>query len=78
MKNQTFEKFLEETFISFNEYRGTPITKDNCEELLDDWLAGLSGSEYVEWGELYGRSQYLAGKDEILNKSEENNEQLEI
>lgn len=40
-KNQLIENNLvklQEHFVGLNEYNETPITKDNCEDLFDQWL----------------------------------------
>lgn len=39
---------LEEHFISLGEYGGTPIYKDNCEDLFDYWLQDLDEDEVKE------------------------------
>lgn len=66
MEKQTFEEFLKERFIELREIGGIPIIKDNVESMFDNWLVELEGEDYISWGDLYGRSQYIAGKEAIL------------
>ena len=56
MKKQSFENYLQEHFISLNEYCGIPITKDNCEELFERWveLSMMDVSEIIELAEKWG------------------------
>ncbi len=61
-----FEKFLQDYFIEINEYGGIPITKDNCEDLFENWLSSLDGDDWIEKANLYGQKKYLQGKEEIL------------
>ena len=68
MKNQTFEEFLQRIFIDLREVGGVPIIKDNCEDMFDLWLSNMEGEDYMNWGELYGKSQFMAGKEEVLDK----------
>ena len=41
----THYEYLEEYFINTLEYGGTPITKDNVEDLFDNWLEDLTDEE---------------------------------
>ena len=68
MKQQTFEDFLEERFIELREIGGIPIMKDNVEGMFDAWLSGMDGEDYMSWGDLYGKSQYITGKEAITEK----------
>lgn len=68
MKTKTFEKFLEEHFISFREVGGVPIMKDNFEDMFSSYLESLEIEDLIKLGDLYGTEQYLAGKEEELNK----------
>lgn len=67
-KQQAFEEFLEEMFLNFKEVRGIPITKNNFDYMFSDWLGRIDGEDYIKLAGLYGKSQFLAGKGEILGK----------
>jgi len=64
----TFEDYLKEWFIGLNEYGGVPITKDNCEDLFENYLASLDGEEYIKLAEAFGRIQFLLGERTQLQK----------
>lgn len=67
MKNQTFEDFLYKYFVDLREINGVAIIKDNVEDMFDRWLQNHDIQDIIELGELYGKSQFLAGKDKVLN-----------
>lgn len=52
---KTFIEWLQEQFIKENEFAGLPITKDNCEDLFEVWLAKFDVNDIIEWGDIYGR-----------------------
>lgn len=62
--NQTFEEFLQEFHIKLY----PQILDDDLTDSFDKWLGDLDGEEYINYAELYGKSQFLAGKTELLNK----------
>lgn len=66
MENKTFEDFLEQYFIDLGESGGVAITKDNVEDMFDRWLQDLDVEDMLRYGELYGKYQFLAGKESIL------------
>jgi hypothetical protein len=66
MKDVDFEKWLEERFVNLREVNGTPITKDNCEDLFNDWLTLLTTRDLIRWGDIHAREMYLRGKAEVL------------
>jgi len=68
MENQTFEDFLNQYFIDLGEVNGTPIIKDNVEDMFDRWLQKHDIQDIIDLGELYGKYQFLAGKEYILLK----------
>jgi hypothetical protein len=54
MKYKDFEDFLMEKFIGLNEFNGTPIIKDNVENLFPDWFDGLDKEDISEYADKYG------------------------
>jgi L-lactate utilization protein LutC len=62
MKKQTFEEFLQDMHAEL--YNGTD---DDMPDAFEKWLSELDSDAYISWGTIYGRGQYLAGKEEILN-----------
>jgi hypothetical protein len=68
MENQTFEDFLNQYFIDLREDGGVAITKDNVEDMFDNWLQNHDIQDIIDLGELYGKYQFLAGKENILLK----------
>lgn len=67
MKND-FENFLEDYFMELREIGGMPITKDNFEDLFENWLGELDTDNLIRLGDLYGNKRYLDGKAEVLDK----------
>lgn len=63
---QTFEQFIKELFIERLEVDGVPITKENADDMFDEYLSNLEGEDWLSYGALYGQSRYLAGKEEIM------------
>ena len=72
MQNQKFNDFLLQYFIDLREDGGVAITEDNCENMFDNWLSTRDIEDMIVYGELYGKYQYLAGKEEILLKARNN------
>ena len=68
MQNQKFNDFLLQYFIDLREDGGVAITKDNIEDMFDNWLQKHDIQDIIDLGELYGKYQYIAGKEEILLK----------
>jgi len=62
MKNQTFEQFLMDLCFDIN----PTILDDDMPDYFENWLTEIEAEDYLKWGELYGRSQFLAGKEEVL------------
>jgi len=54
-KINTFEEFLQDKFNDLREVGGMPITKDNCEDMIDVWLQYLDVQELIDLGEKYGK-----------------------
>jgi hypothetical protein len=66
MKKQTFEQFLAEEV----HYKLFPtVLDDDLSDHFDDWLGELDVERLMSWAELYGKSQYLAGQEEVLTKN---------
>lgn len=64
----TFEQFLEEKFDELGEIGGMPITKDNCEDMLDSWFQQLDVQELINYGEEYGRYVAYETASDIQDK----------
>lgn len=50
----TFTEFLENSFNAEREYGGIPITKENCEDLFENWLADKDHQEIIDLADLWG------------------------
>ena len=60
---RTFEQFLEQEV----HYKLFPeVLDDDIPDHFSDWLGEMEIDNLLEWGELYGKEQYLAGKEEVL------------
>lgn len=70
-ERKTFEEYLQERFMSLREVGGQSITKDNFEDMFDNWLANLDGEEYMDWAESYGHQEYLQGQQQGLERARE-------
>jgi hypothetical protein len=53
----TFEQYLSEMFVGFNEIGGVPITKDNFETMFNAWLQSLDIDKWLELGQEYGEER---------------------
>ena len=60
----TFEEFLQAIHIELF----PQILDDDLPNHFDNWLSIESQESIIEYAELFGKKQYLTGKDEILNK----------
>jgi hypothetical protein len=59
---RTFEEFLQERcFKIFPQ-----VLDDDMPDAYDKWTSSLDGEEYIEYADLYGKEQYIVGKEEIL------------
>jgi hypothetical protein len=59
----TFEKFMEEIH-----YQIFPeVLDDDLPDHFDHWLSVLDVANMMEWAELYGRQQFLAGQSHAIN-----------
>jgi hypothetical protein len=68
MKDINFEKWLEERFVSFRDVNGTPITKENFQEMFDAWLADMEVDNLISWADLYAKESYLRGQSEVIGQ----------
>ena len=66
--NKTFEQYLQEWFIKQNEFGGIPITKDNCEDLFEQYTENLDGGQWTEFAEIWGKIQFIEGEKAQINK----------
>lgn len=64
MKQRTFENFLQDIFMELQ----PGFLDDDLPDAFNAWLGNKDTDEIMEWAELYGREQYIAGKEEILIK----------
>ena len=64
MNKQTFKNYLMEVHCINN----PEILDDDLPDHFDNWLSIESQESIIEYAELFGKKQYLTGKDEILNK----------
>jgi len=55
MNKHTFEEFLQNEFMKLREIGGMPITKDNSEDLFENWVSNLYASEIGEYAEEWGK-----------------------
>ena len=53
MKNQ-FEEYLQDAFMELREIDGMPITKDNCEDLFENWLQDMDLDLMLAHGDKFG------------------------
>ena len=60
---KTFEEFLKEICFKIH----PAVLDDDMSDFFDDWLGELYGEDYLNWGELYGKEMFLAGKEKILS-----------
>ena len=69
---KSFENWLEERFIELDVYGETPITKDNCDDLFENWLENdLDMNEIIQWAELWGQQMYLNASQRAFEKAQE-------
>ena len=61
-----FINWLEEKFIEQNEVGGIPITKDNCEDLFENYLESLGSEDIMEWATMYGNQMYFNGHKDCI------------
>ena len=62
MKQRTFEDFLKNMHANLFPM----LLDDEGPDHFDNWLGTLDGADYIEWGTLYGREQFLAGQAKVL------------
>lgn len=62
MKKQTFNEFMQEVHSQIFPM----VLDDDLPDHYSDWLGTHDVQEMMEYAELYGKSQYLVGKEEIL------------
>jgi len=67
MKNE-FEDYLQKEFISSNEYGGIPITKDNCEDLFEQYLENMSTDLLLAYADRFGAACKLEAVKEFGKK----------
>lgn len=53
---KTFEEFLQEIFNNEREYGGMPITKDNCDDLFENWLSDLDVNALIDYADMWGQN----------------------
>lgn len=68
MNIYTFEEWLEEKFSENDEIGGMPITKDNCEGMLDSWFENLDVQELIDYGQEYAKYVQYETVSDIQDK----------
>jgi len=66
---RTFEDLLAERFMK--DEPESVGSKDDFEDNFSNWLEKLDGQQYMDYAEMYGREQFLAGMDRCINKLKE-------
>ena len=66
MKIQTFEEHLMEILINGNEYGGTPVTEDNCEDLYERWIEDMDKQELIDLAEKHSEIMYVQGARDYI------------
>lgn len=62
MKEQTFEKFMEDIH-----YKVFPeVLDDDIPDHFDNWLGTIEVEDMMKWAEIYGKEQFLSGQDHAL------------
>ena len=61
-KHKAFDEYLEDRFMELGEVGGVPITKDNCEDMLSDWLSQLDVGELIDFADEYGSIEHMNGQ----------------
>ncbi len=61
-KKETFEEFLREAH--YNIY--PEVVDDDLPDHFECWLCDLDVEKTMEWAELYGKQQFLAGQDHVI------------
>ncbi len=64
----TFNDYLLEKFIERGESGGMAITKDNVEDMFENWLEDMDTEEMMNWADLAMGKAFLEGREELLNK----------
>ena len=62
LKKRTFEDFLQERHANIF----PTLLDDDMPDHFDDWIGEQDGANMMDFAELYGKEQYLAGKEEML------------
>ena len=62
-KKETFEEFLREMHHEIY----PEVMDDDLPDHFECWLYDLDVAKTMEWAEVYGRQQFLAGQSHMLN-----------
>lgn len=60
---QTFEEFLQE-----QHGKGYTGTDDDMPEAYEHWTDTMDVADVMDWAEIYGRAQFTAGKQFLLDE----------
>lgn len=63
LMKRTFEQFMQDVHSDLF----PNLLDDDIPDHFNDWIGEQDGSNIMDWAELYGREQYLAGKKEVLD-----------
>lgn len=61
----TFEEYLQN---EIHPQLFPQILDDDLPDHFDNWLGDIDGEDWLEWGELYGKSQFLGGMDRAISQ----------
>ena len=64
MEKRTFEDFLQDIHTQVASQLG--VLDDDMPDHFDAWISEKNVDEIIEWGNLYGREQFLAGQQMVL------------
>ena len=65
-EKRTFEDYLEEWHIKLF----PQILDDDLPDAFNAWLSSREPQDIIDYAENYGKEQYLAGMDVLLNKKQ--------
>jgi hypothetical protein len=63
-----FIHWLEGKFIDQGEVGGIPITKDNCEDMFENYLEALDPQNIMDFATNYGQEMYLIGQKDVISE----------
>ena len=64
MNTITFEEFLKDVCFRVH----PSVLDDDMPDFFENWIGKLDVEDYMKWGEIFGREQYIRGQAYTLNK----------